>query len=161
MVPVSVISSIRAAVLLWKDRVFLLEEHPGVKIRTVDNEFPAPSLVCHKVYHNLPNYYYVPATLTLDNLKTRDRSTCQYCARTTEELGEREYWTKDHVMPISRGGENRWENVVLSCNTCNNKKADRTPEEADLTLLSAPKVPTRKLIDLLKKFSTPWKVEEE
>jgi len=35
----------------------------------------------------------------------------------------------DHAMPKSRGGSNRWSNLVLACMTCNSTKSDMTAEE--------------------------------
>ena len=37
--------------------------------------------------------------------------------------------TIDHVVPISRGGQDTFENVVPACKSCNSRKADKMPEE--------------------------------
>jgi 5-methylcytosine-specific restriction endonuclease McrA len=42
--------------------------------------------------------------------------------------------TVDHLLPVSRGGEDTWENLVAACVECNNRKGDRTPEEARMSL---------------------------
>jgi 5-methylcytosine-specific restriction endonuclease McrA len=57
-----------------------------------------------------------------------------YCAREFPEL----QLTRDHIQPTSRGGADRWENVVASCKRCNQHKADRTPEEANMQLVALP-----------------------
>ena len=44
----------------------------------------------------------------------------------------------DHVIPRSRGGRTVWENIVTSCYPCNDRKGDRTPEEAGMRLLTKP-----------------------
>ena len=31
----------------------------------------------------------------------------------------------DHVLPLSLGGETKWENVVAACASCNGKKANK------------------------------------
>ena len=72
----------------------------------------------------------------------RDDYTCQYCGETKPE---REL-TLDHVMPKSRGGDASWENQTTACKDCNNKKADRTPEEAGMKLLSLPAKPRDTLV---------------
>lgn len=44
----------------------------------------------------------------------------------------REGWdfaTLDHVIPVSQGGPDVLENVVLSCWPCNHTKGARTPEQ--------------------------------
>ena len=51
--------------------------------------------------------------------------------------------TCDHIVPMSRGGRDTWMNVVTACCTCNQKKGNRTPEEAHMHLLYAPYVPNR------------------
>ena len=48
----------------------------------------------------------------------------------------------DHVTPISRGGQDTWNNVVTACRRCNNLKAWRTPEQARLQLIAVPFTPS-------------------
>lgn len=67
-------------------------------------------------------------------LLIRDRGTCAYC------LGPGD--TMDHVMPKSRGGPAEWTNAVVACQPCNNRKTDRTPDEAGMPLLRLPFAPT-------------------
>jgi 5-methylcytosine-specific restriction endonuclease McrA len=69
----------------------------------------------------------------------RDRNICAYCG----ELFENHALTRDHVHPRSRGGSNAWENSVTACRCCNMKKADKTPEEANMLLLYLPYRPCR------------------
>jgi len=71
------------------------------------------------------------------NIYARDRNTCQYCGIrfTRAELN------LDHVKPRSQGGGSSWENVVCSCLDCNRRKGGRTPEQADMKLLRAPRRP--------------------
>jgi 5-methylcytosine-specific restriction endonuclease McrA len=49
--------------------------------------------------------------------------------------------TRDHVVPASRGGSSAWENCVTACRHCNQRKDDRTPEEAGMKLLAVPYTP--------------------
>ncbi len=72
----------------------------------------------------------------------RDNYTCQYCG---VRFPEREL-TLDHVIPKSRGGDASWENQATACKACNNRKADRTPEEAGMKLLSVPSKPRDTLV---------------
>ncbi len=64
----------------------------------------------------------------------RDDHRCLYCGGqfTRSEL------TRDHVLPTSRGGTDRWENVVAACKRCNWQKDNSTPEEAHMPLLAVP-----------------------
>src|SRR2546430_1317192 len=63
----------------------------------------------------------------------RDKFRCQYCG---EKKGAVEL-TLDHIMPRSRGGDNSPVNVVAACIQCNNRKSNRTPEEARMPLLTS------------------------
>lgn len=80
----------------------------------------------------------------LDNLMIRDLGCCAYC----KESVQRKYphaenaATFDHILPKSRGGKAHWLNAALSCQGCNNYKADRTPEEAGMDLFIQPWRPT-------------------
>ncbi len=74
-------------------------------------------------------------------LFARDEYTCQYCGRHRGELKGRQFLTRDHVLPLSRGGDNSWQNLVSSCSPCNNRKGDRLPGEAGMRLLSEPREP--------------------
>ena len=59
---------------------------------------------------------------------------CLYCG----SQFRRSELTRDHVIPISRGGGNKWENVVAACKRCNWLKDCQTPEEASMPLLAVP-----------------------
>jgi 5-methylcytosine-specific restriction endonuclease McrA len=71
------------------------------------------------------------------NVFARDRYTCQYCGASPH----RSQLNLDHVVPRSHGGKTSWENVVCSCVDCNRRKGGRTPEQARLRLLRAPRRP--------------------
>ncbi len=75
--------------------------------------------------------------LTNRTLFQRDRNLCLYCgsAFPISQL------TRDHVYPASRGGQSVWENCVSACRECNQRKDDRTPEEANMKLLAVPYTP--------------------
>jgi hypothetical protein len=72
-------------------------------------------------------------------LFTRDRHMCAFCGHTLSPFR----LTRDHVVPMSRGGHDSWMNVVTACRPCNQKKSNRTPEEAGTELLYAPYIPNR------------------
>ena len=75
--------------------------------------------------------------LTNRELFLRDAHICMYCG---ERQREKEL-TRDHVTPMSRGGTDKWSNVVTACKHCNTKKGNRKPEEANMPLLAVPFVP--------------------
>jgi len=74
-------------------------------------------------------------------LFARDGYGCQYCGRHRRELRGREFLTRDHVVPLSRGGGNDWGNVVAACSPCNNRKGNRLPKEVGMKLRSVPSEP--------------------
>lgn len=75
--------------------------------------------------------------LNMRNLAERDGGRCAY---TGVDLTPETY-SKDHVIPRSRGGATSWENVVLAHKDVNCKKGDKTPEEAGLKLRTRPVAP--------------------
>ncbi len=68
------------------------------------------------------------------NIWLRDGGVCQYSGKSLRPSEG----NIDHVIPLSRGGANIWENCVLSCRQVNQKKADKTPNEAGLRLIRKP-----------------------
>jgi 5-methylcytosine-specific restriction endonuclease McrA len=80
---------------------------------------------------------YVPP-LNNPALFRRDSQLCLYCG---EHFREHDL-SRDHVTPVIQGGQDTWNNVVTACRRCNNHKAGRTPEQADMQLLAVPFTPT-------------------
>jgi 5-methylcytosine-specific restriction endonuclease McrA len=76
--------------------------------------------------------------LTNAKLFARDRHLCAYCGRRyhAEDL------TREHIVPTSRGGTDNWMNCITACRPCNGHKGNRMPEEASMSLLYLPYVPT-------------------
>jgi len=72
-------------------------------------------------------------------LFARDRHVCAYCGG---HFRDRDL-SRDHVVPLSRGGADRWMNVVTACRACNSRKDNRSPEAARMPLLYLPYVPSR------------------
>lgn len=75
--------------------------------------------------------------LTNRTLFQRDRNLCLYCG----EHFSSHALTRDHVVPVSRGGENVWSNCVTACRRCNQRKDNRSPEKAGMKLLAIPYTP--------------------
>lgn len=73
-------------------------------------------------------------------IKARDGNACRYCGvevNWRDRKGVRGA-TYDHVIPLSTGGDESFENLVTACRACNTKKGARTPERAGMTLRSVP-----------------------
>ena len=77
-------------------------------------------------------------TLTNTALFARDAQLCLYCGHEYS----RPSLTRDHVLPLSKGGRDTWENVVTACFHCNSRKSNRTPQQANMPLLAVPYRPS-------------------
>ena len=79
----------------------------------------------------------VPA-LSNHKLFTRDRGFCAYCGGRfhADDL------TREHIVPVSRGGTDSWMNCITACRACNGRKGNRLPEEAHMVLMYLPYVPS-------------------
>jgi 5-methylcytosine-specific restriction endonuclease McrA len=73
-------------------------------------------------------------SLTNTALFARDGALCMYCGKEYS----RHSLTRDHVIPLSKGGKDIWENVVCACFHCNSRKGSRTPSQANMPLLAVP-----------------------
>lgn len=80
----------------------------------------------------------VSPALSNPKLFTRDRCICAYCGG----LFHVEDLTREHIVPVSRGGSDSWMNCITACRACNGHKGSRLPEEARMTLLYLPYVPS-------------------
>jgi len=87
------------------------------------------------------NFYYKGRTPTLSNrnLFRRDLYLCAYCGKKYSD----NRLTKDHIVPVSRGGLNTWTNCVTACTRCNSYKDDMLLEECNMQLLYIPYTPDR------------------
>ena len=130
--PMSLINAKKAIILLYLGKAELIEAHAGHRVHSVSTSMPLPSIVRLSMYVRVP---FKKIILSRKNILRRDGHRCQYCGRADLSL------TIDHVMPVSRGGEDTWENLVCACVDCNNRKGDRTPEESAMPLRRRPMRP--------------------
>ena len=70
-----------------------------------------------------------------NNVFIRDHGTCQYCQKKLTKGTS----TLDHVVPRSKGGGLTWDNIVLCCMACNQKKGSKTLEQVGMKLIRQPK----------------------
>lgn len=88
--------------------------------------------------HARPGSYEPAPALTNTALFARDRHLCLYCG----QHFHKSQLTRDHVLPLSKRGQDEWENVVSACLHCNVKKGSRTPQQAGMPLLAVPYRPS-------------------
>jgi len=151
--PINVTAVRRALVLLLKG-VAQAEELNHAEIHSASHVVRVPSVIRLLAYRHIPQQ---SRALSRKNILLRDRNTCQFCGKVfpASDL------TLDHVVPRSRGGRSSWENLVACCYQCNNRKGDRTPEEAGLQLVRRPRPFTlhtsRQLMRLIGNKDEKWR----
>ena len=151
--PINICAARRALVLVLKG-VAAAEEESANAVHSARHSMRLPSVIRLLEYRRIPHQ---TRALSRKNILMRDRYSCQYCHRTLPS-GE---MTLDHVIPRSRAGETTWENLVACCHSCNNRKGNRTPEEAGMKLLRTPRPfslhTSRHLMRLLGRSDDQWR----
>jgi len=132
--PMRVESWTRAVTDLFLGKIEVVEYSRDRTIKGVNREYPMPVVV--RVLRRFRRDR-VAIKFSRINIYTRDRFACQYCGARFDA----EDLTFDHVVPRSQGGRTSWENIVTACVPCNARKANRTPREANMTLLRRPVKP--------------------
>ena len=151
--PINICGARRALVLVLKG-VASAEEESIHAVHSALAALRLPSVIRLLEYRRIPHQ---TRALSRKNILMRDRYTCKYCHRTLVS-GE---LTLDHVVPRSRAGESAWENLVACCHGCNNRKGNRTPEEAGMKLARQRKPfslhTSRHLMRMLGKGGAQWR----
>jgi 5-methylcytosine-specific restriction endonuclease McrA len=148
------VTAVRRALVLVLKGVAQAEEHNHSEVHSAQRAIKVPSVIRLLAYRHIPQQ---TRALSRKNVLLRDRNTCQFCGHQFP-AGE---LTLDHVVPRSRGGSSSWENLVACCYACNNRKGDRTPEEAGLRLQRRPRPFTlhtsRQLMRLIGRHDAKWR----
>lgn len=147
-VPVARVHWQRAVTLLFMGKVEVVEEYSDADVRSVTFAMRMPSVV--RFLRALRSKKRA-IKFSRENVYARDHGKCQYCAK---KLARPEA-TYDHVIPRAQNGMTNWENVVICCMPCNQRKRDRTPVQSGMKLLSTPIKP-KKLPDHMR-FTISWK----
>ena len=129
--PVGIVSWRDALVLVITEKAYAVELYETY-VRSARQIFQLPSVIALKKFVNVD---FLRPVCSRKNIILRDGNICQYCGGDfpTDDL------TMDHIVPKSQGGEKSWKNIVASCKPCNQKKGNRTPEQAGMKLLREPK----------------------
>ena len=129
--PLNITSARRAVVMLYLGRAQRVESDSRVfhsELLTI--EAPAVVRLSHYVRRPTPVLH-----ISRKSILARDSHTCQYCGARHVAL------TLDHVIPRDLGGKTTWDNLVCCCTTCNNRKANRFPQQAGMKLRRLPRRP--------------------
>ncbi|QPJ65950.1 MAG: HNH endonuclease [Candidatus Nitrohelix vancouverensis] len=130
--PLQFCSAKRAIIMILSGRAEAVESD-GYVIRSPNAEFRLPAVI--RVLNLVRVKRSNRIAFSKKNILRRDSFMCQYCGDTRQPL------TLDHVFPKSKGGEAKWDNVVIACKPCNLKKGNRTVVEANMRLMKQPKQP--------------------
>lgn len=131
--PEGVIDAVRAFLLVWKGAAQTVEVDPSLVLRSQHATHEVPSVI------RLVHYVDVRKRRRESGKQrfrvfVRDGFRCQYCAKRLAPA----LLTLDHIMPRSRGGADGPENLAATCIPCNQRKGNRTPDEARMPLLASP-----------------------
>lgn len=124
----------RAISLIFAGKAEVVEEYEDRQVRSISLSIPVP-----RVIHILRRVAWRKRSVRFsrENVYLRDGGRCQYCGKEVP----RSAVTFDHVKPKSQGGTRTWDNIVIACVPCNQKKADRSPSRAGMRLRSTPAKP--------------------
>src|SRR5688572_32955210 len=134
MVPVR-----RALRLVIEGKAEIVESDGVDVVRSERLTLPKPAIIRLVKFVHVPRKFRRQVTNTF--LFARDGYRCQYCGRHRSQLRGREFLTRDHIIPMSRGGDNAWHNVVTACSPCNNRKGSHLAEEVHMHPLHPPHEP--------------------
>ena len=134
--PVARVSWQRAITLLWQSKVEVIDEYADREIRAVSVTIKMPSVI--RFVRALRSRRRA-VKFSRENVYMRDGGRCQYCGARVTRFDA----TYDHVLPRKLGGLTTWENIVIACVACNQRKGGRTPESAHMTPRSRPVKPAK------------------
>lgn len=165
----------RAVEMLLDGTAVSVEDIPDRFIRSEKLVLPWPSVISLRRYKNVRNRVRFSARAVL----ARDNHTCQFCGfapTLPDGRPDRSQLTMDHVVPRAQSKDGKvflpwakkhvavtcWENAITACRRCNQHKADRTPQQANMTLRSLPRLPTtgdvmRMSLAKMKGIPESWK----
>lgn len=127
--------------IAWSMGKVEFDIHGGINAKTGNQSILTINTIIAIKGHPSPKAmkHYNRVPLTNRTLFRRDQYICGYCGNkfTCGHL------TRDHIQPLSRGGLNKWTNVVTACTSCNKRKDNRLLEEINMELLYIPHTPNR------------------
>ena len=126
----------RAVALLFQGKVEVVEEYDDKEIRSITFTLKMPSVVR---FLRAIRGKKKAVKFSRQNVYARDGGRCQYCISKVARFEA----TYDHVVPRAHGGKTTWENIVIACVPCNQRKGGRTPAQAGMRLRTLPVRPKK------------------
>ena len=137
--PLTMVPVRRALRLMIDGKAELVEADGHGVVRSEKLAVPRPAVIRLVKFIHVPRRFRRQVTNTF--LFARDDYACQFCGRNPTAFRHRECLTRDHLVPLSRGGNNDWTNVITACSTCNTRKGNSLPAECGMTPLRQPYEP--------------------
>lgn len=101
----------------------------GTEVESITIKVPAVVVLNRKLHNSKSGVKFSKVNVSL-----RDNFSCQYCG-VKLPMSQLNY---DHVLPRSKGGKTVWDNIVMACYPCNDRKGNMLVHEAGMKLLSVP-----------------------
>ena len=157
--PLAVIPVKRAMSLLLRDRVDAASEEK-LTIHGAESTLALPTVLRLRRYVRVPRR---GVRWSRRGVLQRDRYQCIYCGiqaggQQRGQILTKSDFTIDHIVPRSQGGGNGWGNTACACPQCNQRKGNRMPHEAGMTLLWEPKTPRVDYLVASGVIPTSWKL---
>ena len=137
--PLTLVPVRRALRLVIDGKAEIVEADAEAVFRSERLVLPRPAIIRLVRYVHVPRRFRRQVTNTF--LFARDNYRCQYCHRSQANLRHRECLTRDHLVPLSRGGKNTWTNVVTACSSCNTRNGNRLAGECGIHPVVPPSEP--------------------
>jgi len=115
--PLSVIDWQEAIRYMVSERARVVTFYEDWVVSSPSWETPVPAVIMLSEYQKPKK----SVRLSKRNVYLRDEYQCQYCSEIVNEKTA----SIDHVLPISKGGKNRWDNLTTACRTCNSNKSSK------------------------------------
>jgi 5-methylcytosine-specific restriction endonuclease McrA len=122
----------RAFTWIFTGRAEVVEEYEDRTVRSPSFEFKMPAII--RFLGKVVGLFRRAVKFNRHNVYLRDKGRCAYCGNQIRKSD----FTYDHVVPRSQGGKTVWNNVVIACLPCNQRKANRTPAQARMKLRVKP-----------------------
>ena len=138
--PVDICSSKKAMTKLVKEKAVLVETYVDDYLDDWRKAMEAPAVI------RLMHFMFPPKKtryerFTRKNIWLRDKGCCQYCGKFIPM--PQMHW--DHVKPRELGGRTNWSNIVCACLKCNQRKANKTCDDAKMWPKHNPRPMLRKV----------------
>lgn len=128
-----VIDMVRAVLLVFKGSAQTVEIDSTRVLHSQHRTFEVPSVIRLTKYVDVRKRRRESGKQRF-RIFVRDGFRCQYCSKKFDP----QKLTLDHIMPRSREGSDEQENLATSCIPCNQRKGNRTPDEARMPLYATP-----------------------